>query len=204
MPGEVAAVRGGALRRKCRARIEALGTPDPWDFEEFCSRVAAYTGRALRVMQIPTLPDGLCGMYVSTAATDYVYTTMRSTAFHREHIALHEIGHLLAGHRSALGVQNLASLLLPDLDPAMVRAVLKRTSYTSEQEREAEYFATLVAQRSRPGRGRVAAADPVVATVLSRLENTWGYRSGLPHCGRVSPALAVGPSTGRASGTPSR
>ncbi|TMQ92731.1 hypothetical protein ETD83_26690 [Actinomadura soli] len=110
-----------------------------------------------------------------------MYTAMGTTRFHREHIALHEIGHLLAGHQTGVGVGDLASVLLPDLSPTMVRAVLGRTSYTSEQEREAEYFATLLLDRSRPGRSsrRVAAADPAVAAVLGRLEDTWGRRSML-------------------------
>ncbi|WP_147339387.1 hypothetical protein [Actinomadura spongiicola] len=155
-------------------------------------------------MQVPAMPDGLCGMYVSTISTDYVYTTLRTTTFHREHIALHEIGHLLADHQSVVAVQDLAMMLLPDLNPALVRTVLKRTSYTSEQEREAEYFASLIAKRSRPGRDRVIAADPAVAAVLGRLEETWGHRSTLRRTEPISPAVAIGSTTGRTSGEPSR
>lgn len=175
-------MRGITLRRRCRARVEALEMPEPWDFEGFCARVAAHTGRTLRVMPVPVMPDGLCGMYVSTASTDYVYTTSRTTPFHREHIALHEIGHLMAGHQGGVGVPDLAATLLPNLNPALVRAVLGRTSYTSEQEREAEYFATLVAKRSRSGRAgrRIATAEPTAAdpttAVLNRLEDSWGRR----------------------------
>jgi len=121
------------------------------------------------------MPEGLCGLYVSTAGADYIYTPLRTTLFHREHIALHEIGHLIAGHQGGVGVSDLAPDLLPDLSPSLVRAVLGRTSYTSEQEQEAEYFATLVVKRSRPGRpdDRVA-ADPAVAEVLGKLEGAWG------------------------------
>ncbi|WP_131740469.1 hypothetical protein [Actinomadura roseirufa] len=128
------------------------------------------------MIPVSAMPEGLCGMYVSTAETDYVYTTSRTTPFHRQHIALHEIGHLLADHQGGAGTGELAAALLPDLNPALVRAVLGRTGYTSEQEREAEYFATLVTQRSRPAQAdrRMAAADPVIAAVLDRLDDTWG------------------------------
>lgn len=196
-------MRGGALRRRCRARVEALEVPEPWDFGQFCGRVAAHTGRTLQVMTVPAMPEGLCGVYISTAVADYVYTTMGTTPFHREHIALHEIGHLLAGHHGGVGMGDLATVLLPDLNPAVVRAVLGRTDYTSEQEREAEYFATLVAKRSRPGRaGRpVAVADPAVATVLGRLEDTWGRRSVSRRSGVVETATAIGTPAGGAKGS---
>lgn len=172
---------GGALRRRCRTQVEALRIPEPWDFEQFCTSVTAYTGRALRLIQLPVMPEGLCGLYVSTAGTDYVYTPMRTTLFHREHIALHEIGHLIAGHQGGVEVSDLASDLLPDLNPSLVRAVLGRTSYTSEQEQEAEYFATLVANRSRPRQpAHRVIADPAVAEVLGRLEDAWGRCSMSP------------------------
>ncbi|MBG6093206.1 hypothetical protein [Actinomadura viridis] len=131
--------------------MEALDIPVPWDFEQFCGRLADHTGRSLQVMAVPAMPSGVCGLYVSTADTDYVYTTAGTSPFHREHNALHEIGNLLAGHQGAVGVEDVARLLLPDLDPAFVRTVLGRGCYSSEQECEAEYFATLLLKRSRPG-----------------------------------------------------
>ncbi len=148
------------------------------------------------------MPEGLCGVCISTASADYVYTPTGTTPFHREHIALHEIGHLLAGHRSGVEVADLAKMLLPDLNPAVVRAVLGRTSYTSEQEREAEHFATLVMERSRPNRTgpRPAVADPAVAAVLGRLEDTWGRRTMSRRSEAVGSATAIGSPVGDARG----
>lgn len=199
-------MRGGALRRRCRARVEALEIPEPWDFEQFRASVAALTGRPLRVMQVPAMPEGLCGVYVSTAGADYVYTMAGTTPFHREHIALHEIGHLLAGHQGGVGVGDLATMLLPDLSPAMVRAVLGRTTYTSEQEREAEYFATLVLEQPQVGRAspQIAAADPAVAAVLARLEDTWGRRPASRRPDRVETATAFRSPVGDARDEPRR
>ncbi|MFD0855722.1 hypothetical protein ACFQ07_26000, partial [Actinomadura adrarensis] len=159
--------------------------------------------RALRVVPVAAMPDGLCGVCVSTAGADYVYIMAGTTPFHREHIALHEIGHLLAGHQGGVGVEDLAGLLLPDLDPALVRAVLGRTSYTSEQEREAEYFATLVLERSLPARRQADAAQPeaVLAEVLGRIEDTWAApRSGPP--GRRPLARHTAASPGKADPFP--
>lgn len=195
-------MRGGALRRRCRTRLEALEVPEPWDFEEFCTCVASHTGRALRMIPIPTMPEGLCGVCISTASADYVYTPAGTTPFHREHIAIHEIGHLLAGHQGGVGVGDLATILLPDLDPAVVRAILGRTSYTNDQEREAEYFATLVMERSHPSRvrRRITAADPAVAAVLGRLEDTWGRRTVSRRSGTLRSATAIGSPVGDARG----
>ncbi|MDL4813202.1 hypothetical protein [Actinomadura opuntiae] len=186
--------------------MEALDIPEPWDFEQFCVRVAAHTGRRLRVLPVTAMPKGLCGMYVSTADTDYVYATASTTPFHREHIALHEIGHLLAGHQGGLAVADLAEVLLPDLHPALVRTVLGRTSYTDEQEREAEYFATLVAKRSRPHRAghRADAADPAVAVVLGRLESIWGRHSVLRPSVPIETAATIRAPVGNAAGESSR
>lgn len=188
----------GELRRRCRAHVRALKIPTPWNFERFCRGIAVHTGRPLRVIEIPAMPEGLCGLYVSAAGADYIYTPMGTTVFHREHIALHEIGHLIAGHQGGVGVSDLAVNLLPDLNPALVHAVLGRTSYTSEQEQEAEYFATLVAKRSRPRRVTYrAAADPAVAEVLDKLEGTWGRCSMSRDSKPIETAEAIGaPASG--------
>jgi hypothetical protein len=44
-----------------------------------------------------------------------------------------------------------AASLLPSLDPAMVRRVLARAGYSTEEEREAELLASLIRQQARPG-----------------------------------------------------
>ncbi|WP_460304885.1 hypothetical protein [Actinocorallia aurea] len=153
-----------------------MEVPDPWDFEVFCSLLQKRRGRPLRVLA--TLPTGVgspYGLYISTDGADHVFTVEGSTRYHREHIALHEIGHLLFEHKdSGMGVEELASLLLPSLDPALVRKVLGRSAYSDHQEEQAEYFASLVLARVRERRMAAPIRDRVAAEVLTRLESTWG------------------------------
>ncbi|GAA4227638.1 hypothetical protein GCM10022254_15820 [Actinomadura meridiana] len=155
--------------------------PVPWDLEEFCARVAEHTGRVLTVMPpIPAVPGGPCGLYIPTDGADYVFAVGGTSRYHREHVLLHEVGHLLCGHKGgALQATDLAEYLVPGLDAGMVKSMLGRTAYNDVQEQQAEYFATLVMLRAacrdgawhgNPG----VSTDPEIAKVLTRLQGNWG------------------------------
>jgi hypothetical protein len=58
-------------------------------------------------------------------------------------------------------------LLLPSLDPAMVRRVLGRAGYTSVEEREAEFFASMLGQHT----GLAQRGDSVADRLRSALED---------------------------------
>ncbi|WP_170201623.1 hypothetical protein [Actinocorallia herbida] len=116
-------------------------------------------------------------MYIPTDSADHVFTIRGTTRYHREHIALHEIGHLLFEHEdSGMSVEELASFLLPSLDPAVVRKVLGRISYSDHQEEQAEYFASLVLARAGEDVRAASVRDRGAAEVLTRLEGVWGRR----------------------------
>jgi hypothetical protein len=85
---------------------------------------------------------------VSTERAEYIGYPADTTPLHQRHIVLHEVGHLLCGHRggSTLSPATERSLM-PHLSGELVRRVLGRDGYTEPQEREAELFATLVAAR---------------------------------------------------------
>ncbi|MFZ2510316.1 MAG: hypothetical protein WAW85_04405 [Gordonia sp. (in: high G+C Gram-positive bacteria)] len=76
---------------------------------------------------------------------------MGTTDYHIDHIVGHELGHILLDHRRtpAFGddharKNDLCRQAMPDLDPETVRAVLGRVNCDSDQEREAETFASLL------------------------------------------------------------
>jgi hypothetical protein len=108
---------------------------------------------------------------VSTNAGDYIFYESQTSALHQEHIILHEVGHLLCEHRVAsLSRDEVSELLLPDLDPAMIRRVLGRTCYPVWAEQEAEIIASLILakverQRRETALSRPASVVPVVARV---------------------------------------
>ncbi|MDM2164750.1 hypothetical protein PP352_21605 [Mycobacteroides abscessus] len=74
-----------------------------------------------------------------------------TSSYHIDQIVRHEIGHMILGHDQ--GVTNeqaprdpaaLFGSALPDLSTDLIRAVLGRTDFANEQEREAETFANLI------------------------------------------------------------
>lgn len=162
-------------RRRCLSLIRSLDIPDPWDLEEFLGGLQRRRGRTILLMPpMASSPGAPCGMCVVAGDTDYIFTVESTTRLHRDHIALHEIGHLLLEHHGSLG-GDLTRLLLPDLSPELIRDVLGRTAYQEQEEREAEYFATALLQRAgRRHRRSRPPVDPDVAEVVARLDGTWG------------------------------
>jgi hypothetical protein len=75
---------------------------------------------------------------------DYIFYQRETSPAHQVHIALHEIGHLIADHQGGGGDDELLGLLRPGTPPETVRRALRRTSYDTEQEHAAETVATLI------------------------------------------------------------
>jgi hypothetical protein len=162
-------------RRRCRALVDELDLPEPFDMDAFCAAIGRRRGRPLR--RIPAeLPTGSpSGMWVATADVDYVFFERRTTALHQRHIVLHELGHLLCGHEAPPEMTDAASrVLLPHLDPAMVRRMLGRTFYSVVEEQQAELVASLIHERiSTWGPEPDWRVDPEVADVVARLERVY-------------------------------
>jgi hypothetical protein len=104
---------------------------------------------------------------ITTDTIDIVCYAANTSPLHRQHIILHEIGHLVldhAGHRITLTEDHPPALpdqtgtvprrcpdlleqLLPHLDPSGIRRLLHRSTYHVEDEHDAELFATLAGHR---------------------------------------------------------
>ncbi|MFC5288317.1 hypothetical protein ACFPM7_14750 [Actinokineospora guangxiensis] len=159
--------------RKWRALVEDLPLPEPFTVPDLVAAVAARRGRPI---DIGTLPGGAsaqtCGVWFQLVDRDVILVEENTSSFHRDHIVLHELGHMLCDHRGGADEQGrgdgIAALarLLPDLSPDLVRRMLNRTAYTTDEEQEAELVASLIritaearAQRATPGvLGNLAAA----------------------------------------------
>jgi hypothetical protein len=159
------------LRRRCEATIRDLEIPSPFDIADFCQQLSASRGRqiSLQPMSAAISP---CGVWLATDTADYIFYEQTTSPLHQEHIALHEVGHLLSDHRPTGPLDEAAALALtPHLDPGMVRRMLGRTTYSTEEEREAEMLAWLILERCGRGEGEPA-DEPAVAGLLHRLEAT--------------------------------
>ena len=135
------------LRRRCRRLLNELDIRPPLDVHELCRRVGQQRGKPIRAIAHPIPVPGPFGAWITTDKADYILYQRETTKAHQGHIILHELGHILAGHSSdedgdaLLGVEPGQ---YPDLAPDAVRRALRRTSYDSEHEREAETVATII------------------------------------------------------------
>lgn len=138
------------VRRRHAALLRDLPAPAPFDARELCRQVAARRRRPIRLLPMTGLDD-VCGLWIATDTADLIFHESGTSPPHQDHIVLHELAHLLCDHRSArVTPAELARVLLPHLDPEVVRRVLGRSGYTTEEEREAETLASLIRQRDTP------------------------------------------------------
>ena len=160
-----------ALRRRCEERLREIELPVPFDAHAFCEALAIRRGRPIHLLPIPSdgEPGGLTGACLTIADKDIIFYESRTSAWHQDHIILHEVAHLLLGHNSDMrSDEEFLRQLFPDFRPEVVRQILQRQTYTHEHEREAELLATLILGRV----GRITASgaqrrpsepdDPVV------------------------------------------
>lgn len=135
--------------------LASIDIPDPFDIQVLCDRIAAQRGRPLHLHSVPGVSgtDAPCGVWIATEKADHIFHEAATSPLHQDHIILHEIGHMLLGHRSILdGVQADGGGLFPDIDPATVVSLLTRASYGTEDERDAERLAGLIAGRAAASR----------------------------------------------------
>lgn len=155
------------VRRRCEQLLDEVDLPEPFDANVFRDTVAARRGRPIRMVPHEHMV-GPCGVLVSMRDADFVFYEAGTSPVHRDHIVAHELGHLLCEHVPKDQIRDdVLRTLMPDLDPAMVRRVLARTTYGDVDEQEAEMVASLLL-------GRPRSLEPAPDPVLHRLHRSLG------------------------------
>lgn len=114
---------------------------------------------------------GVCGLWVAADTADFIFYEQATTRPHQVHIILHELSHLLCDHYpTSLSAAEYTRLMLPSLDPDMVRRILARSTYSAQEEQEAELLATLIQQRARPA--SASPPSPERSPQVSRIHAT--------------------------------
>ncbi|AKJ14862.1 regulator component [Streptomyces incarnatus] len=144
------------LQRRCRAILSDLGVPRSLSLDAIRKRVEELRGRPLILKELPeqAASTGVCGLWLGTDDADYVFYEGRTAPVHREHIILHEIGHVLCDHHRGVTVRAdaLTGRLLDGLQPRLVQRLMARTGYSTTEEREAEMIASLIQSAGKTGR----------------------------------------------------
>lgn len=164
------------LRRRCRQLLNELDIRPPLDVAELCRRVGERRGKPIRLRPHPIPVPGPFGVWISTTTADYILYQEQTSVAHQGHIVLHELGHILAGHTIAEHEDEVLTELYPDLGPDAVRRALRRTSYDSDHEREAETVATIILEWASVV-DRVA-PRPSSAAVAQRMGKALGDKVG--------------------------
>ncbi|WP_340377091.1 hypothetical protein U5640_19790 [Streptomyces sp. SS7] len=167
-------------RARCEAIADVVAIPRPFDLDTLCEGLAAQRGRPLRLVPLEGDPNSSlpCGVLVATEHADLIFYEPATSALHKLQIVLHELAHLLLGH-SAPDAERpaYATRLLPDgeddeddlgMDLDQVLHILGRTSYSDNQEKDAELLATILSHRILD---REATTNPV----LERLGDALGH-----------------------------
>ncbi|GAB1640631.1 hypothetical protein [Krasilnikovia sp. MM14-A1259] len=147
-----AAWRFRILRRRCAGRLAQLSLTPTTSMAALCEQLGRRRDRPIRLVSLPMPEAGPCGIWLSLPEVDLIAYEAGTHRMHQDHIIAHELAHLICGHST---VDNRPGLdtraLFPDLDPALVRALLHRAHYPDAQEQEAEVMASLLLSRlSRP------------------------------------------------------
>ncbi|MFD6415750.1 hypothetical protein [Streptomyces sp. NPDC060194] len=156
--------------------MRSLDIQVPFDVESLCRSIAEQRGRPLYLHSMPGVcgTDIPCGAWLATATADHVFHEESTSPLPQTHIILHELGHMLLGHRSALGASDagIGAALFPNLSPDMVTSLMKRASYNTEDERSAEYLAGLIASRADLETRRISGREPVLQRLDDALSDT--------------------------------
>lgn len=131
--------------RRLRRDLRKLGLPGRFTVADLAEALANRRARPLRLRPEPLPVAGLTGGLLVTDTIDFIAYQCNTSKVHQDHIICHELGHLLAGHRTVdVRGPEAVRLLAPHIDPAVVRRMLGRTSYAEPEEQEAETIADML------------------------------------------------------------
>lgn len=138
-----------SLQQQCAEHVRNLRLPaGQLSIQDVCDHLSEQRKRPIRLMPL-RLPQGApSGIWVSAAHEDYVIFEERLAPVHRHQVILHELGHVVCDHeeKPVLAPED-SRVLLPSLNPDLVRRVLGREHTHTHAEHEAELVGSLIGQR---------------------------------------------------------
>lgn len=130
---------------RCRRLLRSLDVRPPLDVTELCRRLGNHRGRELRLMPWALAIPGPFGIWIETDDFDAIVYQKNTSKSHQDHIILHEVGHIVAGHGGDSTEQEEAEVI-PAIPTDSTQRRLRRTCYEAQNEREAELVASIIGE----------------------------------------------------------
>ena len=135
------------LRKRLKQVISDLGLEHRYTIHDIQVRVLTNRRRRLEIYRVSDLPIEFTGLWAATPTCDVIMCPSQASQAHIEHIILHEIAHMLLGHRPTIsGDAAIIKQYLEQVKPD-AQAVQTRGAYDQRQEVEAEELALLLAAK---------------------------------------------------------
>lgn len=175
------------LRKRCRTLLRRLDIQPPLNLQNLIDRVAADRGQPIELHAHPLPIPGPFGVWFGLRDRDLICYQQGTTAWHQEHIILHELGHVLSGHPSDTTVDDEVTRAIATQPPDGVspddlggdgNSRRRRTCYDETFEREAELIATTIQEWASVLRHRERgfAISPDERAISQSLTHHQGWR----------------------------
>ncbi|MFD0598988.1 hypothetical protein ACFQZ4_47360 [Catellatospora coxensis] len=119
---------------ECRAALDGLAIPDPWDVVALVEWLGQRRRRPIILIPWPTA-GGVTGCWVAAAHQDYIVYERTATPLHRSVIVCHEVAHIWLGHRGHPTTALAEESVLPH-------------GYSDDEEIRAETLAELILEQA--------------------------------------------------------
>ncbi|GGP45843.1 hypothetical protein [Saccharothrix coeruleofusca] len=148
-----------SLRKRIDRELDELEWPTPFDIGALLDRIAARRGKPISLFPAELPADGPGGLVIERRDDLVIVFDDRLPMLQQEHIIMHEVAHVLFGHRGTT-LDDLGSAdELSELDPDVVESAqrfARRHGYSQLEETEAEVAAALMWLRIGASRSMIA------------------------------------------------
>ncbi len=171
-----------SLQQCCEQMLSELDLPRQFDINGLLDQLSRRRRRPLRLLPLlPGLRDDPSGLWVPLEDEDVVFAEGSVSDWYRDHVILHEVGHMLWRHHGT--VRDVTVWLgRYGVNTASDTQVEMRCSVKDQdKEREAEMIALLIESRitARTRVSQMPVSPPAeVAAVLDRLALALGSTGG--------------------------
>jgi hypothetical protein len=139
---------GNAYYRASLELLNQLGLPKTFTLADLKRAIESHLGKTIYIIARPMPATGPTGLSIGAMQGEYVFYAEDAKPLQRTVIIGHEFGHILFdGHTPPANRQDLLATVLPERSIVGITRLAARTYWTSDRERRAEVFGSVVAAR---------------------------------------------------------